>query len=86
VLAHRRIEVRRTHDLAELLDLVADSGISAPPHSDWLDELNPYAVAARYGLFDPGGLDRDHALRRVADVLAWAGAQLDLPDAGVGGA
>lgn len=86
VLSHRRIEFRRTHDLAELLDLMADNGISPPPHADSLDELNPFAVAARYSPFDPGSLDRDRALRRMADVITWAGAQLDLPAPGGTGA
>jgi hypothetical protein len=76
VLSARGVAFRRTRDIAELLDLLADSGIEVPPHADWLDSLNPYAVEARYGLVGPSGLDRDGALARLHAVLAWARAQL----------
>jgi hypothetical protein len=49
---------RRTHDLVELLDILADAQGSLPPHADSLDELNPYAVEFRYGFVEPAGLDR----------------------------
>ena len=71
VLAHRGVVFRRTHDIAELLDLPADNDL-APPHADVLDELNPYAVEMRYGLVDPTGLDRPKTALRVSDVLDWA--------------
>ena len=44
--------------------------------ADWLDELNPYAVEARYGTIDPEGLDRGHAVGVTAQVMAWANAQV----------
>jgi HEPN domain-containing protein len=47
VLSHAGIAFRRTHDIAELLDLIADRGLGPPPYADWLDELNPYAAEAR---------------------------------------
>ena len=62
VLSARMIEFRRTHDLVSLLDLLQDHQVPAPPAADWLDELNPYAVEARYGTIDPDGLDRTHVL------------------------
>lgn len=66
------VAFRRTHDLAELLDLLADSGLPTPPHADRLDELNPYAADDRYGLIEPTGLDRAATGRMLADVLGWA--------------
>ena len=75
VLSSHAIEFRRTHDLATLLDLLQDNGLEAPPAADWLDELNPYAVEARYGMVDPGCLDRPHALDVVTQVIAWAKVQ-----------
>ena len=60
-----------------LLDLFEDHGLGLPPFSDWLDELNPYAVEARYGTIDPSGLDRELALQVARDVLAWATFQVD---------
>ncbi|HEY5581806.1 MAG TPA: HEPN domain-containing protein [Rhodoferax sp.] len=72
VLSAHMIEFRRTHDLITLLDLLQDHQLPAPPEADWLDELNPYAVEARYGTIEPEGLDRTRALQAVAQVLDWA--------------
>ena len=72
VLSARMIEFRRTHDLISLLDLLEDNSVPAPPEADWLDELNPYAVEARYGTIEPAGLDRKRALRAAEEVLQWA--------------
>ena len=72
VLSARRIEFRHTHDLISLLDLLQDHKLSAPPQADWLDELNPYAVEARYGTINPEGLDRARALQAAKQVFDWA--------------
>ena len=77
VLAQAGIAFRRTHDIAELLDRLEDSGLPAPPYADRLDELNPYAVEMRYGLIEPSGLDRTATACWVKDVIHWAGALLD---------
>jgi hypothetical protein len=53
---------RRTHDLVELLDILADAQASLPPHADSLDELNPYAVEFRYGTAQYAPLLRHPAL------------------------
>jgi HEPN domain-containing protein len=76
VLSARKVEFRRTHDLVSLLDLLQDSHLPAPPEADWLDELNPYAVEARYGTISPEGLDRARALSAAAQVMAWADTQM----------
>ncbi len=76
VLSANRVEFRRTHDLGTLLDLLEDHQIPAPPQADWLDELNPYAVEARYGMINPEGLDRQHAITATEQVLAWAQAAI----------
>jgi len=44
VLSLHQISFRKTHDLGELIDLLADSGQSVPPNADELDFLNPFAV------------------------------------------
>jgi HEPN domain-containing protein len=75
VLSGHRIEFQRTHDVISLLDLLQDLDLT-PPEADWLDELNPYAVEARYGTIEPEGLDRSRALRAAAQVLAWAKTQV----------
>lgn len=84
VLSAKGIAFRRTHDLAELLDLLADSSIEAPPHADWLDNLTPYAVEARYGLIEPSGLDRGAAMSVLRAVIAWATAQVQAGGSGDG--
>jgi len=76
VLSQAGVAFRRTHDLAELLDLLTDSGLPAPPHADHLDELNPYAVEMRYGLVEPAGLDRTKTSLWVKDVIAWCRAYI----------
>jgi HEPN domain-containing protein len=76
VLAHAGVVFRRTHDIAELLDLLDDAGIEAPPHADHLDELNPYAVEMRYGLLGVSGLDRQEVAQWLRDVLQWSHACL----------
>lgn len=76
VLSVRVIEFRRTHDLVSLLDLLQDHQVPEPPAADWLDELNPYAVEARYGTIAPDGLDRARVLLAVEQVLAWAHRQI----------
>ncbi len=78
LLAHHRIAFRRTHDIAELLDLIEDAGLPTPPAADRLDELNPYAVEMRYGLIDPQGLDRTDTGQLLDDLLSWVGGALDL--------
>lgn len=73
VLSAHCIEFRRTHDIAELLDLLTDNQLAAPPDADRLDELNPYAVEARYGLLELSSrLDRPALESIVTRVLDWA--------------
>jgi hypothetical protein len=79
VLAHKAVIFRRTHDIAELLDLLTDAGVDSPPHEDKLDGLNPFAVEARYGLTDPGRIDRDATTLMVGALLVWADHQLSKP-------
>jgi HEPN domain-containing protein len=79
VLAHARVAFRRTHDIAELLDLLEDAGLDAPPHADRLDELNPYAVEVRYGLIEPGRLDRAASTQWIEDVIGWSSSRVREP-------
>lgn len=76
VLSAADVEVPRTHDLTRLIDLASGSAMQVPAECEWIDELNPYAVEARYGLVEPGRLDREHALLSAAALLAWAKALL----------
>ena len=53
VLVSKRTRFPKTHDLAELLDLVAGAGVGPPPRVLEAKRLTPYAVAERY----PGSED-----------------------------
>ncbi len=75
-MSARQVEFARTHDLLRLIDLLAEQGIVVPADAQWVDELNPYAVEARYGLVDAGGLDRPRAIMTIDSLLAWAGKQI----------
>jgi predicted nucleotidyltransferase/HEPN domain-containing protein len=72
VLACRVVHFRRTHDLAVLMDLLIDAGETLPAGFARLDELAPYAVEARYGMVEPGRMDRDYWIEVACAVHAWA--------------
>lgn len=72
-LAAHGAEVPRTHDLVRLVELLDALGIAIPAGAHWIDALNPYAVEARYGMVEPGKLDRQRALATIDDLLVWAG-------------
>jgi len=76
VLSANGVAFRRTHDIAELLDLLSDSQLPSPPFAETLDELNPFAVDARYGLIGAGALDRGRIPALIDAVLDWAAERL----------
>ena len=72
VLATHQVVFRRTHDLMELMDLLGDQNLPVPDNRDALDELEPYAVTARYDFFDdPVCFDRQRAVRTADFVCQW---------------
>ncbi|MBI4291511.1 MAG: HEPN domain-containing protein [Betaproteobacteria bacterium] len=79
VLAHTGVAFRRTHNVGELLDLLRDARIPLPVAAEHLDELDPYAVEARYGLVEPGALNRSAATAMVTTTIAWAQDRLSKP-------
>jgi HEPN domain-containing protein len=73
VMAYHDVPQVRTHDLGELLDVLAGAGIEAPPGSGWLNDLSIYAVPMRYDdRLDLEPLDRDAVVRLVDEVGDWA--------------
>ena len=77
VLAEKRIEFHRTHDLATLLDLVNTHGIAYPPEWEKITELIPFAAEFRYGKLPPDEdveafLDRRWAGDMVRQMIGWA--------------
>ena len=85
VLSHRAIMYRRTHDLAELIDLL---GANAMPYPACLDQsvaLTPFAAEMRYDYLPPEqvaerSLDRPGVMRLVRAVLAWAAGTVSPTD------
>ncbi len=74
IFAARGLPFRRTHDLAELLDGLADAGLPMAPTLAGLEGLTPFAVDYRYDLMDGGGeLDRIAAPKVVRALRDWAG-------------
>lgn len=91
VLAKAGVVFRRTHDIAELLDVLEDAGLAAPPYAGRLDELSPYAVEHRCGLnrAQRAGPDRHgsmgargHRLGECSDAGGLSGPGPGSPSAG----
>ena len=76
VLAARAVTFRRTHDLLELMDTLADAGTPVPDGLRDLDALNPFAVEARYDILPPSSppLDRGSLRGQIFALRAWAEA------------
>jgi HEPN domain-containing protein len=74
VLVLRRRRFPKTHDLAELLDLVAATGVEVPPEVLEAKRLTPYAVAGRYPGVSEDASEEDYreALETAESALAWA--------------
>lgn len=79
LLAYYQVEFRKTHDLAELIDLLEDNGHPIPVELGDLDKLSPFAVEYRYDLFSVGDspFDRNAARSLVMGLRAWVGKQLE---------
>ena len=76
VLAAREIEIPHTHDLGELLGLLADMELSVPPALAVADWLTPWGVTFRYD--DPStSLDPENGLEAAAAAIGLAEQILD---------
>jgi HEPN domain-containing protein len=77
VLASRAIEFPRTHNLALLLDMLADNGVPWPSEGEELIRLTPYGSHFRYDLpasdrTEGGPLERSWLRTCVRQTCAWA--------------
>lgn len=77
VLCLREVRYRRTHEIAELLDLLRDHGIAFPSGLEQAVELTPFAAELRYDYLPPereaeGPFDRAAVRQTVRDALEWA--------------
>lgn len=74
LLAFHAIPYRRTHDLVELMDLLAAQGYALPDRLGALPEMTPFAVEYRYESLDQyedAPLDRARALALVEALEVW---------------
>jgi HEPN domain-containing protein len=76
VLAKHRVELRKTHDLQLLIDLLVQSHLPSPPLCEGIDALGSFAVELRYDLMATEPLDREQARTVVAAVRSWAEQQV----------
>jgi HEPN domain-containing protein len=72
VLTIKHIDFRRTHDLEELANLLADVGIALPFAPREFRRLNPFAVEFRYDDVSIALITRDEADQLTQQTLAWA--------------
>jgi HEPN domain-containing protein len=77
VLAYNQIVFRKTHDLAELIDIMTDNSILFPSELENAVELTPFAVEFRYDFLplESGKIDymkRDSLRNLVRKSLEWA--------------
>jgi HEPN domain-containing protein len=83
VLADKAVVFRRTHDLAELIDLCNDNKIHVPTELEKAVELTPFAVEFRYDFLPAEEKETDHIkpdeIRTIVQqAITWATHQLDL--------
>lgn len=66
----------KTHDIGELLDLVATAGVAVPQQVLQARRLTPYAVAGRYPGVSEEASEEDHreALATAERAVRWAEA------------
>ena len=77
VLAARSIRIRKTHNLRELMDLLADSGIPLAESLTDLDFLTPYGTLGRYeNLPFSAPFDRQTMRRLVRETRTWVELQI----------
>jgi HEPN domain-containing protein len=78
VLAHQAVDFEYTHDLRHLIALVEDACVDFPFDTPAVVRLTEYAVPLRYDeLLDAALLDREVAIKLVAEVGDWANKLLD---------
>ena len=77
LLSLHGVRFRKTHDLRELIDLLADAGQPVPNDLQDIDILNPYASLFRYETMPhEASLDRHEALEMVRRVRKWVENQI----------
>jgi HEPN domain-containing protein len=81
ILAFKEVTFRKTHDLAELIDLCYDNKIVTPDELGKAVELTPFAVEFRYDFLPPEAtssqpLKREQIRILVQRTIEWAAQQI----------
>lgn len=75
ILTDRGVEFRRTHQIRELLERLAQDGVELPQDLVDIDELTPFAVEYRYDdvpVVEEPPLERDRIRSKIASLRRWA--------------
>jgi HEPN domain-containing protein len=72
VLAFHEVDYDRTHSIGYLTAVLEHHGIDLPQWREQIEELTPWAVAARYDDRTEEVLDRGVARKLVSDVRDWS--------------
>ena len=78
ILTALGVRYGRTHDVGELLGMLAEGGIELPPWIDDAKALTPFGALLRYAdleVTEP--LDRTAMISLVERVIAWATDQIE---------
>lgn len=76
VLADSDVDFPKTHDLAELSDLVAGIPLDHPVAANDIGYMTPWAVELRYDMPSDQQLDRQRVLDAAKLAVAWATGML----------
>jgi HEPN domain-containing protein len=78
LLSARGGVLRKTHDLAVLMDLLTDAGETLPPSFESLDALTPFGALYRYEDYDSAvGFDRNHARDLLRALRSWCEQRIE---------
>jgi len=81
VLAFNEVDYERTHSIGYLTSLLEHHGVDLPDRREQIEELTPWAVAARYEDRFDEVLDRAAVRELVSILRGWSERQLsDEPD------
>ncbi len=81
VLSLKSIYYRKSHDLAELIDLLDDNGIQIPSSIERAVDLTPFAVELRYDFLPPEHesnerINREKISELAQNAIEWANSFL----------
>jgi hypothetical protein len=81
VLSEIGVSFHRTHNLRQLMDLLADAGCAVPTDLDDLDALTPFGTAFRYDMLPMAhDFDRQCARDMVCRLRTWVEPKLSKVD------